>query len=119
MPSRLDTLHLHSTLARMSKIQFWILNGISAVLILLLFTHWSLSRANNRLAAELNVQRALINNARQIQPVLENLVQRIAVSAEKDPKHRALLTKYDIRLNTQEIPKVTKVPTNGPGIGTK
>src|SRR5688572_29198447 len=83
----------------MSRLEFWLLNGASAVLIALLLAHLFLSRANNQLGGQLNSQRGYINNARQLQPVLENLVRRIAAAGESDPKLKALLAKYDIKLN--------------------
>lgn len=91
----------------MTRSQFWLLNAVSALLILSLFAHLYLSRANNRLGGELNAQRAYINNARQLQPVLENLIRRIAAAGEKDVKLKTLLTKYDIKIS---LPPDTQPP---------
>ena len=84
----------------MTKTQFWLLNIVSGVLIALLFAHYFASRANSRLAAQLNKERAYIKNADQLQPVLENLVRRIAAAGQNDTKLRSLLTKYDIRFSS-------------------
>lgn len=89
----------------MTKGQFWLLNAVSALLIVTLFLHLFLSRGNNKLGQQLNNQRAYINNARQLQPVLENLARRVAAGGETDPKLKALLTKYDIKVSLPPEPK--------------
>ena len=94
----------------MTKNQFWLLNIVSAVLIVVLFAHLFFSRANNNLGATLNSQRAYINNARQLQPVLENMAQRIATAGENDPRLKALLTKYDIRITLPPATKAEQTP---------
>jgi hypothetical protein len=94
----------------MTKNQFWLLNLVSAILIVLLFAHLFFSRANNSLGAQLNAQRAYVNNARQLQPVLENMAQRIATAGENDPKLKALLTKYDIRITLPPETTAEKQP---------
>ncbi len=83
----------------MTRTQFWLLNVVSAVLILLLAAHVAVSRANNKAAQQLNSQRAYINNARQIQPALENLVRRINAGGQNDLQLKSLLAKYDIKVN--------------------
>jgi hypothetical protein len=83
----------------MTRTQFWLLNVISAVLILVLAAHVALSRSNNKAAQQLNTQRGYINNARQIQPGLEALVRRISAAGQNDVQLKALLAKYDIKVN--------------------
>lgn len=83
----------------MTRTQFWLLNVVSAVLIVVLAAHVVLSRSNAKAAQQLNTQRAYINNARQLQPALENLVRRINVAGQNDVQLKALLAKYDIKVN--------------------
>ncbi len=83
----------------MTRSQALALNIVSALLIFLLFAHLAFSRSNSKLGNQLNAARAQVNNARQLQPVLENLVRRIAAGGEKDVQVKALLTKYDIKIN--------------------
>jgi hypothetical protein len=83
----------------MTRTQFWLLNVISAVLILILVAHVVLSRSNNKAAQQLTAQRTYINNARQVQPALENLVRRINAAGQNDVQIKALLAKYDIKVN--------------------
>jgi hypothetical protein len=83
----------------MTRTQFWLLNVISAVLIVVLVAHVSLSRSNSKAAQQLTTERTYINNARQIQPALENLVRRINAAGQNDVQLKALLAKYDIKVN--------------------
>ena len=83
----------------MNRIQWLALCTVSAVLIVLLLAHLSLSRSNTKAAAQLNATRTYINNARQVQPALENLVRRINSGGQSDFQLKALLTKYDIKVN--------------------
>ena len=94
----------------MTRHQFWLLNGVSALLIILLLAHSSLSRQNARLGAQINTERAYINNARQLQPFLENLARRINAAGESDIQLRALLTKYDIKVNPPPDAKAAEAP---------
>src|SRR4051794_12095837 len=89
----------------MTRTQFWLLNTVSAVVVLLMLAHVTVSRANSKAAQQLNVERAYINNARQLQPALENLVRRINVAGQNDLQLKALLPKYDIKLNASGDPK--------------
>ena len=83
----------------MTRTQFLLLNAISVVLILVLVAHVAISRSNNKAAQQLNTQRAYINNARQAQPAVENLVRRIGLAGQNDVQLKALLAKYDIKVN--------------------
>jgi hypothetical protein len=83
----------------MTRTQFWLLNAVSAVLILFLVAHVVVSRSNNKAAQQLNTQRAYINNARQVQPALETLIRRIGAAGQNDLQLKALLANYDIKVN--------------------
>jgi hypothetical protein len=80
----------------MSRFQFWTLNCASAILVVLLATHFVMSRRNSRRTDELNLQRAYINNANQVSAVLDRMAQRIAQGSESDPRLRDLLIKYGL-----------------------
>lgn len=83
----------------MNQIQWMALNLVSAILIVLLLAHLSISRSNTKAATQLNVARTYINNARQTQPALENLIRRINAGGQNDIQLKSLLTKYDIKVN--------------------
>ena len=83
----------------MTRTQFWLLNAVSAVLIVILVAHVTISRSNNNAAQQLTAQRTYVNNARQIQPALESLVRRINAAGQNDVQLKALLAKYDIKVN--------------------
>src|SRR4051812_3317680 len=83
----------------MNRIQWLALCTVSAILIILLLAHLSLSRSNTKAAAQLTAARTYVNNARQLQPALENLVRRINSAGQNDFQLKALLTKYDIKVN--------------------
>jgi hypothetical protein len=95
----LETSQSDSILVWMTRTQFWLLNIVSAVLIVFLVAHVVISRSNNKAAQQLNTQRGYINNARQIQPGVENLVRRINAAGQNDIQLKALLSKYDIKMN--------------------
>ena len=90
----------------MTKNDFWILNLVSGLLVLLLFGHYFLSRTNNQLGAQLNQERISVNNGRQLQPILENMARRIAGAGETNVGLKVLLTKYDIRITPDEAKPV-------------
>ncbi len=80
----------------MSRLQFWMLNVASAILVLLLVAHFVMARLNGRRSDELNLQRAYINNANQVSAVLDRMAQRIALGSETDPRLRDVLIKYGL-----------------------
>jgi len=82
----------------MTKLQFWILSVTSAILVALLLAHLFLARSNNKLGAQLNAQRTYIAQARQIEPVLDQLAKRIAKGTEADPRLQALLAKHGVNV---------------------
>ena len=65
----------------MTRIQYLVANATAALLVILLFTHFFMSRASSRLGAQLNAQRNFIGNARQLQPILERIIQRTSQGA--------------------------------------
>ena len=85
----------------MSRLQFWVLNVTSGILVILLATHFLLSRLNGRIGDDVNRQRAYINNANQVSAVLDRMAQRIALGSESDPRLRDLLVKYGLSVTLE------------------
>ena len=85
----------------MNKLQFWVLNVVCLVLAALLLTHFFFSRQNNRLTESLNQERAYLNNARQLETVLDQLAKRIAKGSDTDPKLKNILVKYGMNVTLE------------------
>ena len=85
----------------MNKLQFWALNVGSLVLAALLLGHFFFVRANNRLGQALDRDRNVINNARQLEPVLDQLAKRIAKGSDADPKLKNILVKYGLNVTLE------------------
>ncbi len=80
----------------MNRLQYWLLNIASAVLVMLLAGHFVLSRLDNRLGEQLDRERAYINRTGQVSAVLDEMAKRIAVGSEADPRLRDVLLKYGL-----------------------
>ena len=80
----------------MSKAQYWILNCASLLLVTLLLAHYWLSRSNNNISNDLTRAQAYIGNARQVEPVLDQMAKRIAKGSEADPRLKDILVKYGL-----------------------
>ena len=102
----------------MTRQQFWVLSVVSALLIVALFGHVYILRHNSKLMNQLNSERAYIANAQRLQPALQNLVRRIDAGAQTDIQLKALLTKYDIKVNREPQAAATGTST-GPAQKTK
>ena len=85
----------------MNKIQFWILNLTSLALVLLLVGHFVMVKRNNLLGEALDRDRTAINNARQIETVLDQLAKRIARGSETDPQLKSILIKYGLNVTLE------------------
>lgn len=85
----------------MNKLQFWALNVVSLVLAALLLGHFFFVRANNRLGQALDRDRAAINNARQLEGVLDQLAKRIAKGSDTDPTLKNILVKYGLNVTLE------------------
>jgi len=85
----------------MNKLQFWVLNAASLVLAALLLGHFFFARANNRLGQSLDRDRNAINNARQLETVLDQLAKRIARGSDTDPKLKNILVKYGLNVTLE------------------
>ncbi len=94
----------------MNRLQFWILNIAGVVLVVLLLAHFALARWNGRLRNELARDQAFINNARQVEPVLDQMAKRIAKGSETDPRLRDILVKYGLSVTLEAQGKKTTYP---------
>lgn len=94
----------------MTKPQFWILNIICLVLVILLIAQFVLSGTNGKLNNEVNNQQITVNNARQLEPVLDQLAKRIAHDSETNAALRDLLVKYDMHVTLEVDGKQKKYP---------
>ena len=91
----------------MNRHQFWALNLASLILAALLLGHYGFARRNSRLGEALAREQAYINNARQLETVLDQLAKRIAKSSDIDPKLKIVLLKYGMNVSL-EIDKKKK-----------
>jgi hypothetical protein len=83
----------------MNKHQFWTLNFLNLVLVVLLFTHFVSVSRNSQMAQSLASEQAFINQAQQqTAPVLDRLARRIAIGSEKDPRLKEILVKYGLQV---------------------
>ena len=94
----------------MNKLQFWALNGVSLILAILLLGHFFFARHNNRLGHALDRDRAAINNARQLEGVLDQLAKRIAKGSDTDPNLKQILIKYGLNVTLEVDGKKKSYP---------
>ena len=85
----------------MNKCQFWILNLASLILSTMLLAHFFFVRHNNQLGGALNREQAYINNARQLETVLDQLARRIAKGSDTEPKLKNILIKYGMTVTLE------------------
>ena len=85
----------------MNKLQFWTLNIASLILAAVLLGHFFFVRHNNQLGAALSRDQAYINNARQLETVLDQLAKRIAKGSDIDPKLKDILVKYGMTVTLE------------------
>ena len=91
----------------MSKNQFWLLNFTSVLLALLIIAHFVFVKINARSGETLERERALINNGRQIESVLDQLAKRIARGSDTDPQLKTNLIQHHLKV-TLEVDGKTK-----------
>jgi hypothetical protein len=94
----------------MNKCQFWILNLVSLVLAAVLLSHFLFVRHNNQLGAALSREQAYINQARQLEGVLDQLGKRIAKGSDTDPKLKNVLIKYGMTVTLEADGKKKTYP---------
>ena len=87
----------------MNKLQFWTLNIASLLLVFLLLGHFFFDQRNNRLGQALERDRAAINNARQLQAVLDQLSKRISQGSDSDPRLKTILIKYGLNVTSESM----------------
>lgn len=91
----------------MNKLQFWMFNVTSAVLVALLLGHHFFSRYNDRVKLALTRDQAAVNNTRQAEVILDQLAKRIARGSEVDSRLTNILAKHGLNV-TLEVNGRTK-----------
>jgi hypothetical protein len=94
----------------MTKPQFWALNIICFVLAILLLAQFALDGSNQKLVTEVNNRQAVVKNAQQLEPVLDQLAKRIAHDSDTNAALRNLLVKYDMHVTLEVDGKQKKYP---------
>ena len=85
----------------MTRVQFWILNLTSVLLVLLLIGHLVMAHLNSQLGKGVAEKRVFINNARQIEPILDTLSKRIARGSDADPRLKSILIKFGLNVTLE------------------
>jgi predicted Zn-dependent protease len=98
----------------MTKAQFWILNTVSLVLVVLSIVQFVTNRTNaqmnNALNQQMNQQQPVINHGQQLEPILDQLAKRIARDSETNAALRELLIKHDLRVTLEVDGKKKNYP---------
>lgn len=94
----------------MTKPQFWALNFIGLALVILLLSQFIIDRINAKLVAEVNNRQAIVRNAQQLEPILDQLAKRIARDSETNTALRNLLVKYDMQVTLEVDGKQKNYP---------
>lgn len=91
----------------MNRLQFWILNALAAAFLLLIGIQFFMVYKNSRITDELLRRQNVMANAGQVEPVLDSLGKRIARGSDVDPRLKAIMLKYGMRV-TLEVNGKTK-----------
>ncbi len=84
--------------------QFWTLNALSGVLVLLVIIQFFLSQDVGRLQQAVLSEQREVQQAQASEQVLRALALRVAQLAEKEPDLNNLLVKYNLRVNQTSTP---------------
>lgn len=84
--------------------QFWTLNGMSAVLVLLVIVQFFLSQDLVRLQQRVFGEQREVQQAQASEQVLRALALRVAQVSEKEPDLNNLLLKHNVRVNQKSNP---------------
>jgi hypothetical protein len=85
----------------MKRWQAVLFNGLAFVLALIVLANFSVARRNQRMAGELERKQQIINQARQAEPILDQIAKRTAHGSEKDPQLKSLLEKHKINVTLE------------------
>ncbi len=94
----------------MSKLQYWILNGLGLTLVVLLLAHYFFARSNDRLGDAVVRDQAFVNGSRQVELTLDQLAKRIAKGSETDPKLKQVLVNYGLNVTLETDGKTKSYP---------
>ena len=81
----------------MTRLQLLVLKITSAALVVVLLGHFTFTRWNTARRGAITRDQVLINNARQVEPVLDQLARRIAKGSDTEPRLKNILVRH--RLN--------------------
>ena len=94
----------------MNKLQFWILNATSLLLVTLLLGHFFTVQQNDRLKLQVVRNQATIENNRQSEIVLDQLAKRIARGSDIDPRLTNILVKHSLAVTLEVDGKKKNYP---------
>jgi hypothetical protein len=86
---------------RMNKMEFRILNVISALLVIFMLGQFWFARSNNHLATELARDQAQISTGQQAWQALEQLKARIAKGSDTDPRLKEILLRHGLQVTLE------------------
>lgn len=82
----------------MNKMEFRILNVISAMLVVFILGQFWIARSNNQLATALARDQAQISTGQQAWQALEQIKQRIAKGSDIDPRLKEILVRHGLQV---------------------
>ncbi|MFQ3671586.1 MAG: hypothetical protein SNJ84_09030 [Verrucomicrobiia bacterium] len=88
----------------MNAWQFWTLNALSGILVLLVVIQYFLSQDVGRLQQVVMGEQREVQQAQASEQVLRALALRVAQISESEPDLKNLLLKYNLRVNPSPTP---------------
>lgn len=78
--------------------------------MIVLWGHFITVTSNDKLNNEIAQRQQVINNARQLEPVLDQLAKRIARASDADPRFKTILVKHGMTVTLDVNGKQKKYP---------
>ena len=98
----------------MKNYEFWILNGLSGLVVVLLTTHVFVMRAASSQQQQLVLAQQFVNQGQQAQSFVQQLAVRINTESQKGGGNQALkdlLTREQIKVNNGDSSGVASTPS--------
>lgn len=83
----------------MTRTQFWVLNALAGVVVVLLGLKVALALDIGRRQVQLAQAQAVLAQAQRAEPVMKELALRIAQAAQREPQLADLLKQHGVRLS--------------------